>query len=148
MTLKKLRINREWSQEQLAKMSGLSVRTIQRIESGQKASLESLKSLASVLEINISTFEQEINMIDKKSEKWNKLPLWVRLSFHGSNIKFWGTPDRKSAIRDEIEAVIFGSVLLLLGFWKGEFFIFGMLIIIFAYGLSLSTRLGDKHHLW
>ncbi len=47
-------------------MSGLSLRTIQRIESGNKASLESLKSLAAVFEIDISTLEQEIMTIDKE----------------------------------------------------------------------------------
>ena len=56
--IKRLRENRNWSQEQLATMSGLSVRTIQRIESGNKASLESLKSLAAVFEVDISTLTE------------------------------------------------------------------------------------------
>jgi transcriptional regulator with XRE-family HTH domain len=34
MTLQKLRIQKGWSQEQLADLSGSSVRTIQRIERG------------------------------------------------------------------------------------------------------------------
>ena len=46
--LKKMRLERHWSQEQLADMSGLSIRTIQRIENGENAGLESLKSLAAV----------------------------------------------------------------------------------------------------
>lgn len=54
MLIKKLRLQRSWSQEQLAEVSGLSVRTIQRIEKGQQAGLESLKALASVFEINVS----------------------------------------------------------------------------------------------
>jgi len=65
MILKQLRISRQLSQEQLALMSGLNVRTIQRIESGQKPSLESLKCLASVLEVDVSTLNQEKFMIDK-----------------------------------------------------------------------------------
>jgi len=43
MLIQKLRLQRGWSQEQLAELSGLSVRTIQRIERGQPASIESLK---------------------------------------------------------------------------------------------------------
>ena len=43
MTVRKLRLKRAWSQEQLAQFSGLNIRTIQRIERGQKAGLESLK---------------------------------------------------------------------------------------------------------
>lgn len=51
--VKKMRLERHWSQDQLAEMSGLNIRTIQRIENGKNAGLESLKSLASVFEINI-----------------------------------------------------------------------------------------------
>ena len=36
MIVKRLREKRNWSQEQLATLSGLSTRTIQRIESGNK----------------------------------------------------------------------------------------------------------------
>lgn len=49
--LKELRIARQWSQEQLAKLSGLNLRTIQRLESGAKASTESLRALAAVFEV-------------------------------------------------------------------------------------------------
>ena len=44
MLVQKLRLQRGWSQEQLAELSGLSVRTIQRLERGQVASIESLQS--------------------------------------------------------------------------------------------------------
>ena len=60
--VRKLRLQRGWSQEHLAQLTGLSVRTIQRIERGQKAGLESLSSLASVLEINIEDLQEEAEM--------------------------------------------------------------------------------------
>ncbi|OIQ30881.1 MAG: hypothetical protein BM564_01320 [Bacteroidetes bacterium MedPE-SWsnd-G2] len=56
--IKNLRLERHWSQEQLAEMSGLSVRTIQRIEKGGNAGLESVKALASVFEVNLSANTQ------------------------------------------------------------------------------------------
>ncbi|CZF80645.1 helix-turn-helix protein [Grimontia celer] len=59
MIVRKLRLQRGWSQEQLSEMSGLSVRTIQRIERGDKAGLESLKSLAAVFEIQVSDLQKE-----------------------------------------------------------------------------------------
>ncbi|KKD60825.1 XRE family transcriptional regulator [Grimontia sp. AD028] len=59
MIVRKLRLQRGWSQEQLSEMSGLSVRTIQRIERGDKAGLESLKSLAAVFEIQVSDLRKE-----------------------------------------------------------------------------------------
>jgi transcriptional regulator with XRE-family HTH domain len=57
MLIQKLRLQRGWSQEQLAELSGLSVRTIQRLERGQAASVESLKSLASVFEIDFTALK-------------------------------------------------------------------------------------------
>ncbi|MFT6190866.1 helix-turn-helix domain-containing protein [Polaribacter sp.] len=68
--IKKMRLERHWSQDQLAEMSGLSLRTIQRIENGQNAGLESLKSLAAVFEINIadSDKKEEIEQIRKEEE--------------------------------------------------------------------------------
>lgn len=49
--LKELRNNRQWSQEQLSQLSGLNLRTIQRLESGAKISTESLRALAAVFEV-------------------------------------------------------------------------------------------------
>lgn len=49
--LRELRTARQWSQEQLADLSGLNLRTIQRLESGSKISTESLRSLAAVFEV-------------------------------------------------------------------------------------------------
>lgn len=68
--IKEMRLERHWSQDQLAEMSGLSIRTIQRIENGENAGLESLKSLAAVFEINIadSDKKQEMEQIRKDEE--------------------------------------------------------------------------------
>lgn len=59
MIVRKLRLQRGWSQEQLAELAGLNVRTIQRIERGKPASLETRAALAAVFEVDISTFEAE-----------------------------------------------------------------------------------------
>lgn len=59
MLVQKLRLKYGWSQQQLAEASGLSVRTIQRIEAGYPASTESLKSLAAVFEVDFSTLNPE-----------------------------------------------------------------------------------------
>jgi transcriptional regulator with XRE-family HTH domain len=68
MLIQKLRLQRGWSQEQLAELSGLSIRTIQRIERGQTASVESLKSLGAVFEIDFSALkEPEMNQTASQS---------------------------------------------------------------------------------
>lgn len=59
MWVKKFRLQRCWSQEQLAEVTGLSVRTIQRLEKGQPASMESLRALASVFGIDARDLQQE-----------------------------------------------------------------------------------------
>lgn len=52
--VKGLRLSKNWSQEQLSEICGLSLRTIQRIENGSSVSFESLKVLAMALEIEPS----------------------------------------------------------------------------------------------
>ena len=52
--VRELRLARGWSQAQLAEMSGLSVRTIQRIETGANPGLESLRELAAVFGVDVS----------------------------------------------------------------------------------------------
>ena len=65
MIVRKLRLQRGWSQEQLSQLTGLSVRTIQRIERGQNAGLESLNSLAAVFEVELIELQQENDMTTK-----------------------------------------------------------------------------------
>ncbi len=62
MIIQKLRLERGWSQQQLAEMSGLSQRTIQRIENGKTPSVESVKSLAAVFEVDFSTLNGTLTM--------------------------------------------------------------------------------------
>jgi transcriptional regulator with XRE-family HTH domain len=67
--IKKMRLERHWSQDQLAEMSGLSIRTIQRIENGENAGLESLKALASVFETNIEDSDKKEEMVQIRKEE-------------------------------------------------------------------------------
>lgn len=57
--VKKLRLERAWSQEQLAQLSSLSIRTIQRVENNEAPSLETLSALASVFNVNVSDLVSE-----------------------------------------------------------------------------------------
>ena len=52
MGLRALRMDRGWSQDELAQISDLSVRTIQRIESGRPAGVETLKALATAFRMD------------------------------------------------------------------------------------------------
>lgn len=68
MSLKEIRIRKNWSQDELALLSGLSVRTIQRIERNHKAGLESLKSLAAAFNIDIEELQKELNVNEESKE--------------------------------------------------------------------------------
>ncbi|QCJ69397.1 DNA-binding protein [Providencia heimbachae] len=58
--VKQLRLERAWSQEQLAQLSSLSTRTIQRIENNEIPSLETLSALASVFNVSVSELTSEL----------------------------------------------------------------------------------------
>jgi transcriptional regulator with XRE-family HTH domain len=76
MLIQTLRLRHGWSQQQLAELAGLSTRTIQRIERGSPASTETLKSLASVFEIDFTDLNQEHAMPDdKQAENQERLAL-------------------------------------------------------------------------
>lgn len=69
-----LRDKRAWSQTQLADVTGLSLRTIQRIEKTGSASLESMKSIASVFEIEVEALQKpSVSSIKKIKTKLSVL---------------------------------------------------------------------------
>ena len=136
MIVKKLRNKHKWSQEQLAELCGLNVRTIQRVESGNKASLETVKSLASVFEVDISILTEEITVIDKESDDWKSLPLWYRANMVG--------------IKTRRSIVIMEFLLLFVAF---VFLPFGDTVraigfLIAAYVVGIFIRFGDYKQIW
>lgn len=138
--IKNLRTKHHYSQEQLAQMSGLSLRTIQRVESGQSASLETLKSLAAVFEIDLDVLKGDISVIDKKSEEWALAPAWVRFGF-------WGIRDRKIAVKWEIASLVLGFAGSLVGFFYPAA-AGGPLFFLAAYYYAVQIRWVDNKGLW
>ncbi len=121
MLIQKLRLQRGWSQQQLADLSGLSVRTIQRLEQGQSASVESLKALAAVFEIDFS----ELQRTDMPTPD---------------------TPNEAAPIHNSLstdEALALHHVRKLKGFYIH--FTQYVLVILFLLGLNLWTR---PQYLW
>ena len=57
--VRKLRKEKSWSQDELALVSGLNLRTVQRIEKEASTSLQSKKSLASAFDINIRDLDSK-----------------------------------------------------------------------------------------
>ena len=50
--IQQLRTQHAWTQEQLAERAGLSARTVQRLEHGESASMESMQVLAAIFDVN------------------------------------------------------------------------------------------------
>lgn len=63
--LKDIRLAKGWTQRTLSQKSGLSLRTVQRIESGKSASFNSLKSLTNCLDIEMKILLQ-LRKMEKK----------------------------------------------------------------------------------
>lgn len=146
MILKQLRIGRHLSQEQLAQMSGLNVRTVQRIESGHNASLESLKCLAAVLEVDVDTLNREAYTMDKDSAGWQNLPFWLKCWFF---LNFLSVRTiRAVATRIQVVSHLFGFVFCLLGFLNEAALAGGLILLANAYLFALLTWQGDKYGIW
>jgi len=146
MILKQIRLSRHYSQEQLAQMAGLNVRTIQRIESGQNASLESLKCLASALEVDVSTLKQEKFTMRSNSDHWQRLPFlmkcWFTINFLQSR------PTRASARRVEIMSHIAGFLSCAVGLVHEAALIGGLVLLLNAYFFHLIIWQGDRYGIW
>ena len=70
--LNMLRIQNGWSQERLADISGLSLRTIQRLERGESASLESQLAISKAFDIPPSELlEDEVIEIGEGGVNWS-----------------------------------------------------------------------------
>lgn len=151
MNLKRMRMNQNWSQEQLSEFSGLGLRTIQRIESENKASEESLKALAAVFKMDVKSLRSYTSQVDKSSKRWLQNPGWVRALFWGSNV-VW--------LRSRTEAIVFEALLVViaLGFFIGSWFmpeekftgmlIFSLAAFVSAYAWSLLIRISDRYGIW
>lgn len=152
MYLKELRQKKRFSQEQLAEESGLSLRTIQRIESGHRVCYSSLRALATVFDINVDLLEQELYSMDKMTSEYKEYPLWLRL-YIGSG---WFSASRQEFRKIEIffivMAIVFSIVWIVGGIQNSPLFsigIFGSVCsFLGAYNCSITIRVGDKYDVW
>ena len=86
--IKRWREERHWSQEHLAELAGVGLRTIQRIETGGQASSDSLKALASAYQVDVSALyvdpeREAVDIVQRKNAKTNaalQLSFWIHLA--------------------------------------------------------------------
>lgn len=164
MFVKTLRQKKCISQEKLADMCGLSLRTIQRAEAGHRVGYASLKSLAATFEIDVGLLEQELEPMEKISNEYcefKDLPQWVKWAFG-----YWGVccanrrQLRQTEICFNIAFVVFFAIWIGSFIWpiQKELLFFNNITsfmsfacgtqLLTAYGISSIIRLGDKYDVW
>ncbi len=151
MFVRVLRQRKRLSQEQLAESSGLSLRTVQRVESGHRVSYASLRALAGVFDIDADKLELELYAMDKTGTEYRELPLWVRLILG----RGWSSSSRRELYTTEVILVVLGVGLGILWvgnlFWplvydpKGGILYTSLIMFLFAYLVSVCIRIGDKY---
>ncbi|GLX78611.1 hypothetical protein tinsulaeT_19510 [Thalassotalea insulae] len=146
MIVKQLRLSRRLSQEQLAQMSGLNVRTIQRIESGKAPSNETLKCIAAALDVEIEQLTKEHFMIDKKTSDWQKLPLFLKCWFTFNFLS--ARPNKPAANRVKYISHIGGFLSCCVGLINEAALVGGLLLLANAYLFELLIYQGDKYAIW
>jgi transcriptional regulator with XRE-family HTH domain len=160
MSIRTLRESKQLSQERLAELSGLSLRTIQRVEAGHRISYASLRVLAATFDVNVDSLERELYAMNKATdnnlpEEFVEIPRWVRIM----NGEGWHTSMKPALSRRDayiMEAIFLG---LAIAFFTASLFVdeerlaqifrFGALIdLVACYLMSISSRIVDTYRLW
>jgi transcriptional regulator with XRE-family HTH domain len=160
MMIKILRSQNKLSQEELAESSGLSLRTIQRVEAGHRVSYRSLRALASTFNVEVDELEWELYAMNKISYEFIESPLWVRLLLR----KTWYTTNRRwSLIWEKASFCIFAIffALAILPLFDGfqlesspylmldhQLLIASLAFLMSAYWFAFIVRLSDKYSAW
>jgi transcriptional regulator with XRE-family HTH domain len=153
MSFRSLRESRHLSQERLAELSGLSLRTIQRVEAGHRISYASLRALAATFEMNVDLLERELYAV-QSTDDFVEIPRWVRLwtnAWYGAGGL---RPSRRQA--HILEALCMGggvaflaaSFLVTADFMATLFRVAAVFHFLCGYLASLSIRIMDTYKLW
>ena len=154
MNLRVMRERKLLSQERLAEMSGLSLRTIQRAEAGHRVSYASLRSLAATLEIEVDLLERELYAVKTPiNEDFVEIPRWVRIM---DDTRWFGGPglSRREVLILEAFCAVAAVAALGLSFLMdsgaraGAVRVCSFVALACAYQVARYIRLSDKYRLW
>ena len=153
MSFRTWRERKRLSQERVAEMSGLSLRTIQRLDAGHRVSYASLRALAVTFEIDVDSLERELYAMNNSTDDFVEIPRWVRLL---DGKRWFGGPGISPRDLHLIEAFCLGCAILV---FAGSFLVasnaiakvlrtIGFIEVVCAYFVSANIRLGDRYKLW
>jgi transcriptional regulator with XRE-family HTH domain len=153
MSFRSWRERKLLSQERVAEMSGLSLRTVQRLEAGHRVSYATLRALAAAFAVDVDSLERELYAMNKPAGDFVEIPRWVRLL----NDRLWFAGPRLSR-RDVywIEALcmscavaVFAMSFLAASEATTKAVRTGAVIALACgYLVSLFVRVHDRYRLW
>ena len=153
MSFRSWRERKLLSQERVAEMSGLSLRTVQRLEAGHRVSYASLRALAATFEIDVDLLERELYAMNKPADDFVEIPRWARLL----NDRLWfGGPRLSRREVRLIEALCIGCAVLV---FAASFLVASnatatavrsgaVVVLVCAYLASVFVRVHDRYKLW
>ena len=153
MSFRSWRERKLLSQERVSEMSGLSLRTVQRLEAGHRVSYASLRALAAAFQADVDALERELYAMDKPADDFVEMPRWARRLNDG----FWSGGLRASRRQVRwLEALLIGTGILLFAAsfvvaddrLQEAFRIVGFLELLLGYYVSAASRAIDAYKLW
>lgn len=141
------------SQERVAEMSGLSLRTVQRLEAGHRVSYASLRALATAFKTDVDLLERELYAVTQSTDEFVEIPRWVRL-LHD---KLWfGGPrlSRRDFLRIEVLSLVFALIAFGVSFLVPDkarasaVRISALAPVVGSYLVAVSIRMYDRYRLW
>lgn len=144
------------SQERIAGMSGLSLRTVQRLEAGHRVSYASLRALATAFQVDVDQLERELYAVNKSTEEFVEIPRWARLFADASRGHWMGAKplSRRQAHASEILCMAGGLVLLVASFLPlpgpvaATLRLGAAFMLACGYLSSIGIRIFDRYKLW
>lgn len=153
MSFRRWRERQLLSQERIAEMSGLSLRTVQRLEAGHRVSYASLRALAVAFKVDADSLERELYAVEKPADDdYVEIPRWVRVM---SDRLYFGGP--RMSRRDFYVAELFCLACALMAF-AVSFLVASpraSMVRVCAFAAALggyfaaaNIRILDKYKLW
>lgn len=153
MSFRSWRERQKLAQEKVAQISGLSLRTVQRLEAGHRVSYASLRALAAAFRTDVDALERELFAGPSTTDDFVEIPRWARRL----NDRFWSGGLRASR-RDiyALEALLIGCglVFLLASFFVttagvAKAFRLGAAVqLACGYYVSICSRVLTAYALW
>jgi transcriptional regulator with XRE-family HTH domain len=141
------------SQERLAEMSGLSLRTVQRLEAGYRVSYASLRSIAAAVNADVDVLEREFYAVNQSAGEFIEIPRWVRVL----SDRFWfGGPRlrRRDVLLIETFCVVAAAVTFAISFLVSPaanvaaIRMCAVVPLVCGYLTAVSARVWDRYKLW